>query len=74
MGSDLILVLGLVIGAFSIPAVVSAHSDGRSPRAAILVILLAAAMVAYAVITHPGGYRLDEIPDVFFGVVGRFIP
>jgi len=66
---DLALVLGLVISGFSIPAIVSAFSDSRAPRAAALMVLIGGSLVAWAVIEKPGGYTMDQIPDVFMKVV-----
>ncbi|MCA0871665.1 hypothetical protein LCL97_12575 [Seohaeicola saemankumensis] len=74
MDTDLIFILGLVLAALSVPATMSAISDGRAPRAPILIILIAGAMIVYAVHTHPGGYAFADIPDVFFGVIGRYLP
>ena len=74
MDPDLTLVVGLVIACFSVPAMVSAYSDGRSPRAPALVLLIGGGLVIYALTARPGGYRLDEIPEVFIGVVARFWP
>lgn len=68
MDYDTALVIGLIISVFSIPAAVSAFSDGRVPRAAALVIILGGGMVAWAVTGKPGGYTLDQIPDVFVKV------
>lgn len=74
MDPDLALTLGLVIGGFSIPSIMSAMTDGRAPRASALTILIAAALVIYALVAKPGGYTLAQIPDAFFGVLGRFMP
>lgn len=74
MDTDLILVLGLVIAALSIPAMVSAFSGNRAPRAPALIILIAGAMIVFAVLRHPGGYDLAELPHVFFSVVRRYLP
>jgi len=74
MDTDLIFILGLVLAALSVPATMSSISDGRAPRAPILIILIAGAMILYAVYSHPGGYALADIPDVFFGVIGRYLP
>ncbi|MFC6761082.1 hypothetical protein ACFQFQ_18870 [Sulfitobacter porphyrae] len=41
MDPDLALVLGIVIGALSIPSILSALSDRRAPRASALTILIA---------------------------------
>ena len=74
MDTDLALVLGLIIGGFSIPSIMSAFSDRRAPRASMVTILIAGALIVYAMITKPGGYRLEQFPDVFFGVISRFMP
>jgi len=74
MDTDLMLVVGIVFAVLTVPSMISAYSDNRPIRAAALVLLLSLGLIAYAVSTHPGGYRFEEIPDVFFGVVARFIP
>lgn len=74
MDPDLALVLGLVIAGVSVPAMIAAYSDSRTPRAPALVILIAGGLILYALTTRPGGYRLADVPEVFFGVVARFWP
>ena len=73
MDNDLLLVIGLVLGGFSIPSIVSALSDGRAPRVATIVVVLSGVMVVYASSNKPGGYEIDSIPQVFVDVVGRYI-
>ncbi|KAA0917572.1 hypothetical protein [Aquicoccus porphyridii] len=73
MNYDLALTIGLLIGVFSIPAMVSALSDRRSPRVAAIVMIVAGGLVVYAVTQKPGGYRIDEIPDAIINVIARFI-
>jgi len=70
---DMYLVLGLMIGAFSVPSILSAVSDGRSPRASAITILIAGGLILLAIQTQPGGYRLQEIPDVFVRVIALFV-
>ncbi len=74
MDPDLALVLGIVIGALSIPSILSAFSDKRAPRASALTILIAGGLILYAVQTKPKGYQLGEVPDVFVDVVARYLP
>jgi len=66
---DLFLVIGLVVGALSIPAVISAFSESRPPRAAAIMIMISAGMILVAVLLKPGGYTFGEVPDAFAGVV-----
>ncbi|WP_425043122.1 hypothetical protein [Primorskyibacter sp. S87] len=73
MDTDLLLIIGLVLLAFAVPAVMRAYSNGQPPRAAGLSVLLAGGLILYAVTANPGGYRVAEIPDVFFGVIGRYL-
>ncbi|MGE4328030.1 MAG: hypothetical protein AB7E21_18265 [Pseudodonghicola sp.] len=72
MDTDLILVLGLVVVFFAIPALVSAFSDERRLRAPTVALLIGGGAMVYAYVAHPGGYTLEQLPDVFFGVIGRY--
>ena len=74
MEPDIALVLGIVIGALSIPSILSALSDSRAPRASAVTILIAGGLVLYAMQTKPGGYELDQIPDVVVNVIARYLP
>ena len=73
MNSDLMLVIGLVIGVLVIPALLNAWTEGRTPRAAAIMVMIAIGLVVGAVRMHPGGYALADVPDVFFRVLGRLI-
>jgi len=73
MDPDLIFIIGLVLGVFSIPSVLSAFSEGRAPRVAAITIIAAGAMVLYAIQNKPGGYDIYEIPNVFVQVVARYL-
>lgn len=72
MDSDLFLVLGLGLGALAIPSMISAFSDQRAPRASAVTILIAGALIVYAVRTHPGGYALEDIPAAVMHVIARY--
>lgn len=73
MDTDLALIIGVIIGALAVPAIVSAFSESRAPRAAAIAVLVAGGLIVFAVTSHPGGYALAELPDVFFRVVGRYV-
>lgn len=72
MDPDTTLIAGLVMAVFSLPAIISAFSDGRTPRVAAIVMVIAGGLVIYALNTKPGGYRMQDIPEVFFQVVAKF--
>ncbi|MFT5066087.1 MAG: putative membrane protein [Yoonia sp.] len=73
MDLDLIFVLGCIITAFAIPAIVSAFSDSRTPRYPALIVLIGVVMVGYAINERPGAFTFETVPDVFMRVVGRYI-
>jgi hypothetical protein len=74
MDTDLALILGLVVAGLAVPSVMSALSDRRAPRASMVTILIAGAMILYAVTSKPGGYEISLVPDVFFSVLSRYLP
>jgi sensor histidine kinase regulating citrate/malate metabolism len=74
MDADLALTVGMVLIGFSITSLLSALSDLRSPRASAVIITLALALIVTALYTKPGGYRLGDIPNAFYGVIGRVLP
>lgn len=73
MDLDLIFVVGCIVTAFSIPAIVSAFSDSRTPRYPALIILIGVLMIGYASNERPGAYTFDTLPDVFGKVIGRYL-
>lgn len=71
---DLALVIGLIICGFSIPSMMSALTDGRTPRASALTLLIAFSLLLYAMSQKPSGYSLRDVPDAFANVAGRYLP
>lgn len=71
MDSDLALVLGIVLLVFSVPAILSAFSEGRAPRVAAFTIILGGTMTIWALSQKPGGFDIMEIPEAFVRVVAR---
>ncbi|MDW4498602.1 hypothetical protein R5H30_11460 [Sulfitobacter sp. D35] len=75
MDPELALVLGIVLAVFTIPSLLSAMSDSRAPRASALTILIAVGLIFYAISQAPGpGYRMQDIPNIFVSVAGRYLP
>ncbi|MGR3500827.1 hypothetical protein [Pseudaestuariivita sp.] len=70
---DIALVIGLVLGVFSLPALVTAFAEARAPKVAVLTILISGGLIAFALVTNPGAYSLQNIPNVFVEVIARFI-
>jgi hypothetical protein len=73
MDADLLLVVGLAIGVLAVPAVVSAFSDGRVPRAGSIMVMVSIGLLVSALANKPGGYRVGDIPDAVFSVLGRYV-
>jgi hypothetical protein len=71
MDTDLALITGLAAGALAVPAMLTSISEGRPPRVSLLVLLIAIVLIGGALAMKPGGYRLNEVPGVFFSVAGR---
>ena len=72
-GSRSNFVLGCIITAFAIPAIVSVFSGNRTPRYPALIILIGVVMVGYASSERPGAFTFEALPDVFMRVIGQYI-
>lgn len=73
MEPDLYLVTGLLIGAFSVVSIIGAFTDGRTPRAAAVMILIATGLIVMAVSNKPGGYTWADVPHAFVRVVAKLV-
>ena len=73
MSTDLMFVIGLVVGVLAIPSIFSAFSDRRAPRAGAVMLLIAGGLIVTAVSQRPAAYTIDQIPDVVFRVVGGLL-
>ncbi|SMC80620.1 hypothetical protein [Primorskyibacter flagellatus] len=73
MESDLYLVLGCVLGTFSITRAASALADGRAPIFALIMLIVGGGLVGYAYHLEPGGLTFDDVPRAFAAVIGRII-
>ena len=67
------LVVGIILGVMSIPAMLNAFSDGRAPRLASIVVLIAGILIFLAVKGHTGSYAPSDLPDVFGRVFRRLM-
>lgn len=69
MDADLLLFLGIIIGALAFPALINSFSAGRSPRTAIVFGFVGGALIVAAIAMTPGGYEFQEIPGLMIDVV-----
>jgi hypothetical protein len=65
---DLVFVIGLLTGLLAVPALISAFSESRAPRAAAIMVMISAGLLLVAVLQKPGGYAMGDIPEVIMGV------
>jgi hypothetical protein len=73
MDYDLILTLGMVLLALSLPSFLGAWVEGRLSRSGVFMVVLAVGMIGWAVHSRPEAYRFQQLPDVVLGVIGRMI-
>lgn len=73
MDTDLVLTLGIVLLALSLPSLLSAWVEGRLSRLGTLMIIVASCMIGWAIYTQPKSYEVTEIPMVMLGVLSRLI-
>lgn len=71
MDTDLMLTAGIILLVLCIPALLQAFTEGRPPRIAAVVLLVAAGLILYSLTAKPGGYTFAEMPDVVMRVFGR---
>ena len=72
MDTDTFFVVGLALGVLSIPAVVSAISNGERPRIATITLMIAGGLIVWAISNKPGGYPLETIPRIVADVISDF--
>tara|TARA_R110000787_G_scaffold88799_8_gene188265 strand:- start:82 stop:306 length:225 start_codon:yes stop_codon:yes gene_type:complete len=71
--NDLVLVVGIILAVLSIPSILSAISDRRAPRASAITVLIAGGLILFAVQGKPGGYSLEQMPDVVMNLIARYM-
>lgn len=70
MSADLSLVAGLVLAGLAVLNFLARFVDGRPPRLAAVLAVLALGLVAYAEWRRPEGYTIAGIPMAVVRVVG----
>ncbi|MCC1491437.1 hypothetical protein [Cognatishimia sp. F0-27] len=73
MDPDLALVIGLVLAVLSVPSIISAFSNNRTPRVATIALMAGGGLIVYAINASPSGYTLQEIPEAIFRVLSRVL-
>jgi hypothetical protein len=73
MDSDLAMAIGMVLGVFSIPSILSALSERRAPRVASFTLIASGGLILWAIGNKPGGYSFSDLPHVLISVIARYI-
>lgn len=73
MDPDLFMVIGVTVAVLTIPSLLSAFVEGRTPRAGAVMLLIAGTLIVLALKEHPRGYAVGDIPGAFYRVVGRYL-
>lgn len=73
MDPDLFMVIGVTIGVLTIPSLLSAFIEGRTPRTGAIMILISGTLIVLALKDHHSGYELGDIPGAFYRVFGRYL-
>ena len=73
MDPDLTLVIGVLVGVFSLPTIVSAFAERRAPRISFLTLMIGGGMAYWAVSQNPDKYSFLGFPDLLIEVIARFI-
>ncbi|WP_158966104.1 hypothetical protein [Chachezhania sediminis] len=66
---DVALILGLFFMCLYLPSLLAALVDGRKPWASRVLGIAGLLLIGSAWVRTPGGYRLQEIPEIFFQVI-----
>ena len=69
---DLLLVIGIIVAGFSVPSILGAMAERRSPRTAAIAILIGGSLILLAISQKPGGYTLEDVPAAFVRVVAYY--
>lgn len=73
MTTDYVMAIGLVIGLFSIPAMVSGYAESRFPRGAMAAFILSVAVIVLMWVANPARYSFAELPNVVVRVIADIL-
>lgn len=73
MDPEIVLVIGLIFVVLAVPSVINAFSESRFPKAALTMFVVGGACIVWGIQKAPGEFEFQELPGLFFRVVGKFI-
>ena len=72
MDTDIALVSGFFLIAFTVPTALNGWTEGHFPRVTAMMGLIGMGLVAYALVSRPTGYSFDDV-GIAFARVFRMI-
>jgi formate-dependent nitrite reductase membrane component NrfD len=73
MDTDLVLTVGIVLLALSLPSLLQGWVEQRMSRLGVVMALAGAIMIVAAWLYRPTGYSVPEIPGIMLKVVSRLL-
>jgi formate-dependent nitrite reductase membrane component NrfD len=73
MDTDLVLTVGIVLLALSLPSLLQGWVEQRMSRLGVVMALAGAVMIVAAWLYRPTGYSVPEIPGIMLKVVSRLL-
>lgn len=71
MDTDLFIVVGFLLAAFSLPSALASYAEGRFPKIALAVLVLGAVICVVTAILSPDGYSFGRFPHSFIEILAR---
>ncbi len=73
MLTDYFVTAGILIGLFSVPAMLAIYAEGRFPSKPMVSLILSVIMVAIAWGKNPAVYSLTDLPNVVVRVIADIL-
>ena len=73
MTTDYLITIALVVGMFSIPAMIAAYADDRFPRVSMAVFGLCLGTLIFVVLSNPEQYSFGTLPLAVVRVIADIL-
>ncbi len=73
MSFEIALVAGSVLAVLSVVSVLTAMIEGRKPRVASIVVVIAGSLLLWAAAIAPDGLQMSDIPRAYYKVIGSVL-
>lgn len=73
MQADVFFVLGLLFLGLAVPSFLSAYSESRAPRVAVIFLAVGIGALVWAHRLNPQGVSIDAVPGAIIRVIGYMV-